>query len=900
MIKQYISTRTQNKASGGFECIATSGEFNAEQTRQLDKFAAAYGIKATDRSGARIPITMKFSVGKEGNFAIGRNSFVDGKKPTHISHQFLFEGDSTFDLVVSPDEIMRLPFISDESECALISDSVALMRSPMPVKDLSAAMKPFGITEDIFCDIISAVYDCIANSRKLFIVLASQFDDNIVECTSLLYHIFRYLPYQMRMLLGFDTCYSYITSKSCIHISFINKNDIILADDGTPMIGEHNCNSDYVLTGGTLLHVKDRSDCKRGILQNGLRKYISSEFGGKSCETELQTVFDSLYSLSRGIPFGFFDNPTVYDAMFAAMTAVAGGELSRENADALLRFYIAVSPRLTGDAADFWGNAVFAYLNDYESSSDDAYILTVLAAICCASDQSAEYILPMLQQKLAFSLKNEGASAIKRYETAITSADSDGSFYLMQRVFSFTRITQKALIAFKLGECNSPGEVCTAAAVLAKTLCIGNEMVSAEQEITSDAASRISKMTVTCDDIVVMQRLLSNEIDESSRSVIHNIADRSLNMLQYAELDPTWFMSVRLGGDFVPKTPGGAAIMLLHDILIDTSASDISHYLAKYSYLSIDERINAGVAAGDTLISMLTDGRLTLKSALYPTVIMLSRDERFDCELISSILSHYPSEIPGFIRYFGTKLDSVKDPSACLAELLSSIRGICTEKADQIDIKATIVAVNDIRKSGVKCDNASEFNAAIYDAAASAKPSLPVIDNIARRSALSANSKSKANNKYYLIVAAAILLGIAILLLAITLDTGKGQAEPSFELYIGNQKLEFVEYDPATTDSAERISLAEACINGSISFSDRLTVKIGDGNVKFLEYTQKNLVAAADTYTIGDFSNLVGNKDNVYYITLTNVTADLHRVYICFDVRYEDGSRIYYGVCLQR
>ncbi len=902
MIKQYISSRLQNRSNGAFGCIDSKGNILPDQAKQLDRFAAAYGTELTDRNGARIPITMKFAVGKDGTFAVGRNSFVDGKKPTHISHQFLFENSSTLDLVVSPDEIMRLPFISDELDCAALSDAISLTGSPMPVKELSAAMRLWGIDADMFFAIVTAAYDCIANSRKIIIALDGVFDDYAIECTSLLYHIYRYLPYQMRMLMGFDTCYSYITSKGCIHISFVPRDTFAFADNGSVFIGERDCTFDYILLDGKLLHTADKSDIKCGMLLCGLKKYINKEFDGISCEKQLTEVFDSLYSLSRGIPFGFFDNSVVYDAMFAAMAAVAGNKVTRRDADALLRFYIAVCARLDGDAADFWGNAVYSYLNDYEVESDDAYILTVLAAIYCSADQIQEYILSMLQQKLIKAVKSEGVSAIKRFDIAIASADSDGSFYLARHVFSVMPQTQKAFISFKLDECVSAGEICTATALLARALCCDSGISTVENEITSAALSRVHNMRVNCDDIIVMQRLLSNEIQDNVRSVIHRVADGAMDIIDCTDLDPSWFMSIKLGGDFAPATFGGVAAMLLHDILVDPSSCDILHYLSKYTYLSAEIRIKAGAAAGDILVAMLTDGRLALMPTLYPIVMLLTRDDNaFDFDLISKILARHPAQTVGYIRYFGTKLGTAQDPSACFARFLQSIKSICTDANNALDPKAIIVAVNDVRKTGIKCKEADGFNAAVYDAYNLHKSYMGLlIGKLVRRSALLANSKSKSDSKYYAIIAGAIIFGIVLIILLSVAESRNSQRYPEFELYSGSKKIEFVEYSSDQTDAAERIKLAENIVNTDITFSDTITLKISDGNVKFLEYTQKNLLAGAQSYTIGDFSNMVGNDDGVFAVSLTNVTSDLHRVYICFDVRYQDGKRICYGVCLQR
>lgn len=906
VIKQYLSTGIQNRSSGGFGCIASKGDISPEQAKQLDRFAAAYGIEYTDRNGMRIPITIKFSLAKDGSFAIGRNSYIDEKKPTHISHQFIFDSDTALDLVVSPDEMLRLPFASSKQEFDLDaqSNSVVLAKTPMPVTDLASAMRLWGIDCDTFCNIITAVYDCILNSRKLIIVLDCVFDDMPVECASLLYHIYRYLPYQMRMLLGFDTCYSYISSKSSIHISLATRADITFSETAGVSIGERNFAFDYVLLDGKLLHTADQTDCKCGILINGLKKYIFKEFSGTGCDDELSEVFDSIYSLSRGIPFGYFDNPVVYDAMFAAMTAVAGGTLTREQADPLLRFYIAASSKLSGDAADFWANAVYAYINDYESSSDDAYIITALAAIYCSSDSGPEYVLKAIQQKLICALNKEGVSAIKRFENAVASVDNDGSFYLFRKVFAVLPETEKAFISFKLSECNTAGEVCIAAASLAKYLGDGNPALSTEREITSAASLHIKNIDVSCDDIITMQRLLSNEIEDDVRAVIHKVADDALDKIDYTDLEPTWFMSIKLGGDFTPNTMGGATVMLLHDMLVDTSACDIMHYLSKYAYFSVDERINIGASAGDTIVAMLTDGRLVLERSLYPTVIMLTRDDAndtFDCQLIAQILSHHPSHVAEFIRYFGTKLSAVKDPSACFAAFLDNIKGICTDQSNALDVKEIIIAVNDVRKSGIKCEQAAAFNAEIYDSYNLHRPLLPsVFGKLTRHSSLLANSKSRSGAKYYAVIAAAIVFAIVLMLLFPVLNDQHKQSDPVFEIFSGNTKLEFVEYFSEQTDASERIKLAENAVNSGVTLSSPLTLKISNGDVKFLEYTQKNLLAGSESYTIGDFSNAAGTDDGVFVITLTNITTDLRRVYICFDVRYTDGKRICYGTCLQR
>lgn len=901
MIKQYISSMTQNRIGSGFGCIESRGEFTSEQVKCLDRFAAAYGIEDTDASGARVPIIMKFSVGADGSFAIGCNSFVDGKKPTHISHQFLFEGDSTLDLAVSPDEMLRLPFITDRSECEELSDTVSLLRSPMPEKDLAAAMSRWNIDADGFYAILSAIYDCTENNRKLFVALDSTFSDMSEDCASLLYHIYRYLPYQMRMLLGFDTCYSYVSVKKQIHISFADKNLFDISDAGNIVLGERGCNADYILRGGRLIHTSDKSESRCGVFMQGLKKYIDLEFSGVSCDKELTMVFDSIYSLSRGIPFGFFDKSAVYDAMFAAMTAVAGGDMTREQAEPLLRFYIAACSRLDGDAADFWGNAVYSYLSDYEADTDDGYIVTVLAAVCCAGEACAEYALPMLRNKLAKALKREGLSAIKRFEYAVTAADDDGSFYLARRVFSYDPETEKALISYKLGECETVGEVCQAAVWLAKSLGTGNVEVGAIGEITTAAEKRMQGMISQSDDIVAIQRLLSNEINEDVRSVIHFIAADALDRIDFSELEPTWFMSVKLGGDFTPYTTGGTAVMLLHDILLDTSVGDIAHYLAKYSYLSAEKRIDAAVAAGDTLMAMFTDGRLELTQAFYPTVIMLARGENtFDYELISQILSHYPAEIPRFTVYFGAKLAPLRDPSACFKEYLASIKDICISNSGTLDPRDVIVAVNDVRRSGIKCDSAGEFNATIYDAWNVSRPSpSSFFGKLTRRSALYSNSKSKANKPYYFIVAGAILLGIIIMIFVLTGEHLQQQQHPSFELYSGLQKLTVVEYTAEQHDASERISLAEANVNTTVDLTLPLKIKIKDGDVRLIEYTQKNMLSGASSYTIGDFANLTGGKDE-YTVALTNVTSDLYRIYVCFDVRYNSGERIYYGVCLDK
>jgi|GEM_PF-6300675 len=901
MIGQYLSTRLSSRSGSEFGRVAMTDGISPEIANRLDQYAAAYGIDKTDNNGQRVPLMMKFALDKEGSFAIGLNSFVASKKPTHFAHQYVFTGDSTLDLVTSPDEIFRLPFV-DDNQGYDVQAEISISSTSAVEKSLKKTLDMWGLTKSDFADLLSAVYDCTAAGRKILFVLDTTFYDDIAKCSSILYHLFRFLPYQMRMCLGFDSCYSYITSKNHIHISFITPDMLSLSSEGEMMIGDRHVSNDYIVKDGQIIHTGNT--VSNSILQSGMQKYIDAEYSGENCESEMSEVFDAIYSLAQGTPFGFYDKLSVYDAMFAAMSVVAGNAITRAQSEPLMSFYLAAHSKLDERSLAFWDNAVYTYLCDCETDTNDSYIATVLAKICCVGAEVNEYAMPMLQNKLAQAIESEGDGAAKRFDAAIAMADPDRLNYLARRVFSYTPESERAFISYKLSTATNAGEVCALAAETYHIIGLGNPQLSTDSEISSVAAQKIGEYDITTDDIEAMKRISMAEQSDEIRSVIHILIDDALDIMQLENMEPSWFLSLRFNSDYMPYTAGGVTAALVRDILLDSSSDDLQKYLLGYSYVPSDDLPESVNAALNILYTMFTDGRLELTKEYFSLLLMLTKVAKgFDFDEINAVLSLYPDEIAGFTDVIGKAILKSQDADSTtdlFTQYLKAIEPICTDDLADVDVKEVILAVNTQRKQGIKCDYAREFNKTIYDACIERKGGInKLMLKLGRRNNLLSNSQSRASRPWYAAFFAVFALGIGLAIFFLT-DSGRQPVKDiNVNVYSGGRELQVVAYNQSQTLSTERIRLAEQLPNQGLTLDLPITFAISGSDVRYVEYTQKNLQNGSTVYTIGDVNNIKGNGSGEYTLKLTNINDELQRVFVCIEVKLTDGNSLYYGISLE-
>ncbi len=895
MIEQYLCANSDLAGIGenglplnaGFGCVAKTQNLSDGDVSRLDVFARLFPNKRVSSEGC---IITKFTVGKSGNFAVG---MLRHAANGHLSHQFVFTGDSRAELVSSPEEFFRLPFISfydtNKNYDLSSASTLKLTNAFSDILSFKDVISAFQLNETMFCKIIKAAFDCRKNNRKIIFVSDKTFQTEPKLIASLLYYIFKFLPYQLRMSLGFDTAYSQITAQNQINISFALPSEVSVSGDGVCVVGKRECKNDYIVYKGRILHgVDDGDSVDAGVyLISGISEYISAELSGTDCTEKLAVLFDNLYDYESGIPAGYLSDILTYDAIFAAMDIASGGASSRAGADALIRFYVSARKRIK-HGEGFWDDAVSCFIKMSAGMEADNWLLSALSALYCQDSPVSAEASVQLKIRANQMFSRDNGKAVKEFAELVSAYDPEGACGLACLLFTADKQISLYYIQQRLSVGKTAFELCDATAELCRIL--GDEFY---QTICDRTVNVLHSTAVTGADIDLIRRLSMAESSMDIRSVINAAAEEAMESVDYSELLPSWFRQQNWSFDFLPARAGAVSVFLVRDMINETVTTLPGQFFANYAYVDDDIFNKSLAAASNTVIRMLISHSLPLSVSTYAALhSAVYHDGSYDFDLLCDVLEQYPQEIPAFTAYFGsiTHADGIdgKAKVSRFSKYLKRLEQTVPEVLTSLNVCELIASVNRTVKLGINSRYAKTFNAHLYSAFVKSKRGAVKAYYAVTRPFHILSSRSIKNRELITVcsVTAAVIV-LALILSLIIFNGGSTAKLPPAEIYFVDSALEVTEL--RTTDIEDKKLIDTVDGVPCTDLSGKFTVKAPENAVRAVVRQQYMYSPDSTVLTSGGTADVtLDGKD--YVFSLNTSGGYVYRVIITVTLYSDDGA----------
>lgn len=709
MIEQYLYSRASadkinskgQTVKTGFGCIARSDGLSGEDIKKLEIYASDYDTQVADSSGNPVASVMKYQIDNQtSDTVISKSSRISqSERKAHICHQILFRGEVKDEIIRDPKAMFRLNFISrDVDDEDITFDSADEISSVLMDEEknavntnLSETLAYFNLSAESFRLLVSAVFDCRMINRKIIILTDYQEDDAYYKSASLLYHIFRFLPYQIRAAAGFDTCYSRNSEKSSIDICFASRATIKKVSSTVYKIGEKNCMYDYVLDLGEIIHTKTDTQPEffdsHGILFENLSKIIKAESETGECQDEkLTAIFELLSAFFKSDNEKLYAELPLYDTAFIADSVLREKKIGRVHAEKLISDFIKYREDLGGDANEKWSKAIEKYFASFEVGHSDSQIIEWLTKLYFLTSELKEYSLDTLTEKMLDDIKSEGIEEISRYTDEIISHGIPDASSLLNKLYKNDRNLALSYISYYLDGHPTTEAIINSAPMFYRDFI--DTIPDCEKTLYIVFVRRFKAFHVTPRDAVVLSEKLTHENSPFIDEFYNKALDYVFANIKFEKEDTKWFGDLKyiermkLTSEYsylvyavkyilnsYKKSEGGQDQNTLSftDMHIKFAGSYIKKDQADEfipRFHEFDPKLR------DIIYGMYTDFRISLTShddrLLYDSSYT---DGQCDYSKLCAVLSMYPTNITAYILF----VSGIVEASDEFGEFLSAL-----------------------------------------------------------------------------------------------------------------------------------------------------------------------------------------------------------------------------------
>ena len=674
MIEQYLYSRSSNKKQNslgetieeGFGGIAKTSGLKSEDVKKLEVFGNDYYPTVEHSNGSKPEVFMKYCLDNKSKDMVWAktSSISQPQRMAHISHQIVFRDESKRQFISNMEALFSLDFIDRDvdGEDIILKESTEIKtdRNVSINMDLRDVIAQWKLSADAFWKIITAVFDCVAFDRKIIFLTDFSDEKSWDTIRDLLFHIFRFIPTSYREVVGFDSCYSKNSNKSCIHICFADKSLSKKVSKTLYKLDQKNCLYDYVVDDGEIIHTADPEKKEVFAANNIFLKEIQLKIGDEILKHQFNreldktffTIFDTMLSGASNEIMTSIDS---YSAVSVVNQIDSGRKVSREHAFLVTDKYLEITGQNYLIKDDIWVSSIQNYFSLYEKDNSDNPVIEKLVKIYANSRNLSNFAFSLLKNKLQADLKNNGIEEIDRYSKCIGKTEYEKNKQLISVLFYEDKQISKWYIHYAFTSCT------TAKNVMEKTVWIISEnddpdtdfLISVQKEIIT----RIQSLDLKPENIQEIYSAIQNNSDVKIQALFAELLEEIMRKVDYKNEAANWFKTLPKPAKFSPRSDGSVLAYLVGDVLSDPSQKALAKYL--YPYSNVITRKKAPdmlLSLSDILSNMFLDGRIDFeKDNFHSTMLAVTSLGFIDVTMLSMILCEYPGQIKDFLLWYCEK-----------------------------------------------------------------------------------------------------------------------------------------------------------------------------------------------------------------------------------------------------